>query len=101
MALVGVGKNNFEEVIGGGKKALAYFWADWCGYCKLMSPLIDIVAKENPDFVIGKINVDEEEDLVSRYEVETYPTLLLLENGEVLKRITARATKAQIEEMMK
>ncbi len=101
MALIYVSKSNFEEVIKSKQKALAYFWADWCGYCKLMSPLIDIVAAENPDFVIGKINVDEEEELVTSYEVETYPTLLLLENGEVSKRITARATKAQIEEMMK
>ncbi len=101
MALVTVQKSSFEEVIKSKQKALAYFWADWCGYCKLMSPLIDIVAKENPDFVIGKINVDEEADLVSLYEVETYPTLLLFENGEVKNRITARATKAEIEGMMK
>ncbi len=101
MALLNVNKNNFEENISSKPKALAYFWADWCGYCKLMSPLIDIVAKENPDFVIAKINVDDEEELRSKYEVETYPTLLLLENGEVKNRIIAKATKAQIEEMMK
>ncbi len=101
MAILSVNKNNFDENISSKKKSLVYFWAEWCGYCKLMTPLIDIVAKENPDFIIGKVNVDEEEELRSKYEVETYPTLLLLENGEVKNRIIARATKAQIEQLMK
>ncbi len=101
MALLSINERNFEENISSKSKALAYFWADWCGYCKLMSPLVEIVANENPDFIIGKINVDEEEELRSKYEVETYPTLLLLENGEVKDRIIARATKAQIEQLMK
>ncbi len=101
MALVSISENKFNEDIITQKKALVYFWADWCGYCKLMSPLIEIVAKENPDFIIGKVNVDEEEGLRSKYEVETYPTLLFFENGEVKNRIIARTTKAQIEEFIK
>ncbi len=101
MALLNITKSNFEEKVLSKDKSLAYFSAPWCGYCKLMSPLIEMVANENPNFIIAKINVDDETELTEKYEVETYPTLIAFQNGEEVKRIIAKATKSQIEDLLK
>ena len=76
-------KDNFEqEVLKSDKKVLVDFWASWCGPCRMLSPIIDEIAKETDKVKVGKVNVDEESDLASEYRISSIPTLVLLKNGK-------------------
>ena len=76
-------KDNFEqEVLKSDKKVLVDFWASWCGPCRMLSPIIDEIAKETDKVKVGKVNVDEESDLATQFAVMSIPTLILFENGK-------------------
>ncbi len=76
-------KDNFEaEVINSDKPVLIDFWASWCGPCRMLSPVVDEVAEENPGLKVGKINVDEEPQLAMQFGVMSIPTLIFFKNGE-------------------
>jgi len=94
-------KDNFDEVVGAGV-ALVDFWADWCGPCKMLAPIIDELAEKYEGKVkICKINVDEEEELVTKFGVMTIPTVFLLKDGEELdKRIGVHPIE-EFEEILK
>jgi len=90
----------FEKEIASGK-VLVDFYADWCGPCKMMEPILKIVSEENPDKRILKINVDEQQELMSRYKIMSIPTLIAFEEGQETKKVIGLQAKQQLEELIK
>ena len=77
-------KDNFEvEVIKSEKPVLVDFWATWCGPCKMVGPIIDEIAEERQDIIVGKINIDEEIELAQKYGVMSIPTIIVFKDGEL------------------
>ncbi|MBP3450030.1 MAG: thioredoxin [Spirochaetaceae bacterium] len=94
-------KDNFEqEVLKSDKKVLVDFWASWCGPCRMLSPIIDEIAKETDKVKVGKVNVDEESDLATQFAVMSIPTLILFENGKPIKQIVGVQSKTAILNMI-
>lgn len=101
MSVLHVTAENFEEeVLKSDKTVLLDFWADWCGPCKMLMPIIEDVAAEMVDAKICKINVDEEPDLASKYKIMSIPTLMVVKNGEVVKTEVGVQSKSKIKEML-
>ena len=101
MSAIKVNKMNFEEIKASEKPVLLDFYADWCGPCKMVSPVIDQIADENPEYVVGKVNVDSENELASEFGVFSIPTLVVMKNGEVVNKVTGARPKAQILALLK
>lgn len=103
MSVLNVTSENYEnEVLKSDKKVLIDFYADWCGPCKMMSPIIDEIAEEMSDTVkVGKVNVDENQDLAMEYGVMSIPTVIILKNGEVQKTFIGVTDKEKIIEFLK
>lgn len=89
-------KENFDEIKKSDKTVLLDFYADWCGPCRMVSPLVDEIAEENPQYLIGKINVDSEPELAESFGVSSIPTLVVMRSGKIVNRIVGARPKAQI-----
>ena len=100
MSVLKVTKDNFNEVKNSDKTVLLDFYADWCGPCKMVGPIIDEIAEENPDIFVGKINVDEQPELASSFSVMSIPTLVVMRNGEVVNKSMGARPKAAILSMI-
>lgn len=100
---VTVSKDNFDsEVKNSDIPVLLDFWADWCMPCKMIAPVLEELSSEyDGKLKIGKVNVDNEQDLASQYNVVSIPTLLLVKGGEVVKQQVGAVPRQQIEEMIK
>lgn len=97
---VKITQNNFEEIIAEGKPVLVDFYADWCGPCRMVAPIIEEIAAERADITVGKINVDDEPELASAFGVATIPTLVVIKDGKVTKQVAGARPKAAILAML-
>ncbi|MFA0814949.1 MAG: thioredoxin [Anaerofustis sp.] len=102
MSVITLTKNNFEaEVLNSDKPVLIDFWAPWCGPCRMVSPVVDEIAEEsNGQFKVGKINVDEQQELAAKFGVMSIPTLIVMKNGKVASTSVGARSKQAILSML-
>ena len=85
---------NFDaEVLGSDKPVLVDFWATWCGPCQMQGPIVEELADEISDVVIGKLDVDAEEEIAGRYSIMSIPTVILFKNGEIAAKAVGLQSK--------
>ena len=102
MAIIKITKDNFEqEVLKSEVPVLLDFYADWCGPCKMVAPILHEIEKEMPDLIIAKINVDELTDIAISYGVQSIPTLFVMKNAEITNKAVGFRTKEQIIALLK
>lgn len=102
MSVIDVKTADFEaEVLKSDKTVLVDFWAVWCGPCRMLSPVVDQVAEENPDIKVCKVNVDEEQQLAIKYGVMSIPTLLVFKGGELVNQSVGVIPKEEVLNLVK
>lgn len=100
MSVMSINKNNFEQVKNSDKTVLLDFYADWCGPCRMVSPIVDEIAQENPQLLVGKINVDDEPELAASFDVASIPMLVVMKDGQIVNQSVGAKPKPQILAML-
>ncbi len=100
MSVLHINQKNFEMIENSDKTVLLDFYADWCGPCRMVAPLIEEIASERSDILVAKVNVDDEQELAGKFGVFSIPTLVVMKDGKVVKQSTGARPKAQILEML-
>ena len=100
MKVIKITNENFEKEVLEAERVLVDFNADWCGPCRVLGPILESVAKDEYKTSIASLNVDEEEDIATEYNVYSIPCLILFENGKEVKRNTGLLSKAEIKEFI-
>ena len=96
MSVQKITNENFNAIKNQNKPILLDFYADWCGPCRMVGPIIEEIANERDDIIVGKINVDQNPDLAAAFGVSTIPTLVVIKNGEIVNRSAGARPKPQI-----
>ena len=101
MALIHITAANFQqEVLNSTKPVLLDFWATWCGPCKMLTPVLEQIAAEHPEYVIGKVDVDQDPELASQFGVQSIPKLVLLKNGQPVNEAVGFRPKEKVLELL-
>ena len=101
MSAININNNNFhEEVMNSEKKVLLDFWAPWCGPCRMVAPIVEEIAEERDDVILGKVNVDEEMELAVQFGIASIPTLIVMDKGQAVNKMIGFRPKADIEAML-
>ena len=101
MSVRNITKGNFEaEVLKADKVVLLDFFATWCGPCRMVGPVIEEIAEENEDIIVGKVDVDKESELATRFQVYSIPTLVVMKDGKIVTQQTGAKSKDQILKML-
>ena len=101
MPVMNINKNNFQnEIMDSEKTVLLDFGAPWCAPCRMVVPVIEEIAGERPDIKVGKINVDEQPELASKFSIMSIPTLVVMKNGKIVQQVSGARPKKAILEML-
>lgn len=101
MSAIQINKENFKELVMNAKKpVLLDFWAPWCGPCRMVSPVIDEIAQERADVLVGKVNVDEQPELAQQFGVMSIPMLVVIRDGQVVSKSVGAKPKVRILDML-
>ena len=101
MSVLTITKDSFQkEVLESDKPVLVDFWASWCGPCRMVSPVVDEIAAETPSVKVGKVNVDEQQELAAAFNVMSIPTLVVIKNGKVVDQAVGVRSKKQLLAML-
>ena len=100
MAVIKVNNDNFDMVLTSDKPVLVDFYADWCGPCRMVAPIVEEIAAEHPEYLVVKVNVDESPELAQEFEVMSIPMLLVMKGGSVVNQAAGARPKAAILAML-
>ena len=101
MSVIKISKENFaSEVLNSNKPVLLDFYADWCGPCRMVGPIVSEIANERNDVKVGKINVDEQPELAAQFQVMSIPMIAVIKNGKLENQVVGYRSKEQIEAML-
>ena len=100
MAAINLNKEQFQQMAEGGKPILVDFWAPWCGPCRMVVPIVEEIARERNDIKVGKVNVDEQPELAGEFGVMSIPTLLVFEQGKLVRQAVGARPKASVLELL-
>jgi thioredoxin 1 len=93
-------KNNFKETIDGDNYILVDFWAEWCGPCKMIAPVLEEISNERTDVTIAKLNVDDNQEIALTHGVQSIPTMILFKNGKVVDKLIGALPKEKINQFL-
>ena len=96
MSVIKINKNNLDSLVAGDKPVLLDFYADWCGPCRMVGPIVEKIAEERGDVAVGKVNVDAEGELAAKFGVFSIPTLVVLRDGKEIRRAVGAKNKDQL-----
>ena len=96
MSTIKITNENFNDLINSENTTLIDFYADWCGPCRMLGPVIDEIASEKKDINVGKINVDSEKELANKFGIRSIPTMIVFKNGKEIKRLIGFLQKDEI-----
>ena len=101
MSVITITRFNFRnEVMRTDKTVLLDFWASWCGPCRMLSPIVDEVARQRSDATVGKVNVDEQPGLAKRFDIMSIPTLVVIKNGRIAQQAIGVIPQSAILQML-
>lgn len=99
MSVINVNTNNFDETVKSGVVVVDFF-ANWCGPCKMLSPIIEEVSNEMNDVVFTKVNIDESSDIASKFGIMSIPTIIIFKNGQMINKNVGFLSKSELKEFI-